>query len=122
MAAATSTESWLGVPILAGDRVLGVIGSSALPQNAFSESDERLLSTIASSMGVALENARLFDETKHLLAETNERAAELAIINSVQEGLAAKLDMQSMYELVGNKIQAIFDAQIVLISLFDHDD
>ena len=70
-------------------------------------------------MGVALENARLFDETKHLLAETNERAAELAIINSVQEGLAAKLDMQSMYELVGDKIQEIFDAQVVDIGLFD---
>ncbi len=29
-------------------------------------------------MGVALENARLFDETQRLLTETNERAAELA--------------------------------------------
>ena len=64
-------------------------------------------------MGVALENARLFDETKRLLTETNERAAELAIINSVQQGLAAKLDMQSMYELVGEKIVEIFDAQTV---------
>ncbi len=114
-----SHDSWLGVPILAGDRVLGTIGLERAPKNAFSESDERLLSTIASNLGVALENARLFDETKHLLAETNERAAELAIINSVQEGLAAKLDMESMYELVGDKIQEIFDAQIVDIALYD---
>ena len=56
-------------------------------------------------MGVALENARLFGETKRLLTETEERAAELAIINSVQQGLAAELDMQAMYELVGDKIQ-----------------
>ena len=41
----------------------------------------RLLDTLAASLSVALENARLFDETKRLLAETNERAAELAIIN-----------------------------------------
>ena len=57
------------------------------------------------SLSVALENARLFDETKRLLAETNERAAELAIINSVQQGLADELDMQAMYDLVGDKIQ-----------------
>ncbi len=120
-AGAEPFESWLGVPVLAGDRVLGVIGLEREPKNAFSESDERLLATIASNLGVALENARLFDETKRLLAETDERAAELAIINSVQEGLAAKLDMQSMYELVGDKIRAIFDAQVVLISLYDHD-
>ena len=68
---------------------------------------------------MALENARLFDETQRLLAETNERAAELAIINSVQQGLAAKLDMQSMYELVGDKIHEIFDAQVVDIGIYD---
>ena len=70
-------------------------------------------------MGVALENARLFDETKRLLTETDERAAELAIINSVQEGLAAELDMQAMYDLVGDKIQEIFDAQVVDIGILD---
>ena len=87
--------------------------------HAFSQADVRLLTTLASSLEVALENARLFDETQRLLTETNERAAELAIINSVQEGLAAKLDMLSMYELVGDKLQEIFDAQVVDIGLFD---
>ena len=48
-----------------------------------------------------------------LLAETDQRAAELAIITSVQEGLAAELDMQAMYDLVGDKIHEIFDAQVV---------
>src|SRR5262249_3081665 len=53
--------------------------------------------------------------------ETNERAAELAIINSVQQGLAAQLDMQAMYDLVGDKIQEIFDAQVVTIAIYDFD-
>jgi GAF domain-containing protein/CheY-like chemotaxis protein len=115
------TQSWLGVPILAGDRCIGVIGLESLEQDFFTEGDERLLGTLASSMGVALENARLFDETKRLLAETDERAAELAIINSVQQGLAANLDMQSMYELVGDKIREIFDAQVVDIGIVDRE-
>ncbi len=113
------TESYLGVPIVAGDRAIGTIALIAAEANAYSEDDERLLSTFASSMGVALENARLFDETKRLLTETDERAAELAIINSVQEGLAQNLDMQAMYELVGDKIQEIFDAQVVDIGILD---
>jgi GAF domain-containing protein len=87
-------------------------------EDAFSDADVRLLTTLAASLSVALENARLFDETQRLLKETNERAAELAIINSVQEGLAQKLDMQSMYDLVGDKIQEIFDAQEVDIGLY----
>ena len=97
-------QSWLGVPIIAGERVIGVVGLESILEHAFSEADERLLSTLASSMGVALENARLFEETKRLLTETDQRAAELAIINSVQDGLAAELDMQAMYDLVGDKI------------------
>ncbi|MFN2417961.1 MAG: GAF domain-containing protein, partial [Candidatus Limnocylindria bacterium] len=114
-----TTQSWLGVPILAGDRAIGIIGLESLLPDVYTESDERLLGTLASSMGVALENARLFGETKRLLTETDERAAELAIINSVQQGLAANLDMQAMYELVGDKIQEIFDAQVVDIGIYD---
>ena len=115
------TQSWLGVPILAGDRAIGVLGLESTQANLYTEADERLLSTLASSMGVALENARLFDETKRLLTEADERAAELAIINSVQQGLAQNLDMQSMYELVGDKIQEIFDAQVVDIGIVNRD-
>ena len=85
-------------------RSRGVISLQNLDrENAFTDSDVRLLTTLASSLSVALENARLFDETKRLLAETDERAAELAVINSVQQGLAASLDMQSMYDLVGEQ-------------------
>jgi GAF domain-containing protein/DNA-binding response OmpR family regulator len=115
------TQSWLGVPILAGDRVLGVIALESLQPHAFDEGDVRLLSTLAASMGVALENARLFGETKRLLTETDERAAELAIINEVQRGLAERLDMQAMYEVVGDKIQEIFDAQVVDIGIVDRE-
>ena len=114
--------SWLGVPIMSGDEAIGAVAISDPRENAYTEADERLVSTIVSSMGVALENARLFEQTNVLLSETKERAAELAIINSVQEGLAAKLDMGSMYELVGEKVREIFDAQTVDIAILDPSD
>ena len=59
-------------------------------------------------MSVALENARLFDETNRLFKETEQGKAELAVINSVQEGLAKEIEMQGIYELVGEKIRNIF--------------
>ncbi len=109
------TESYIGVPIIAGDKALGVLSVQSYKPYAFDENNVRLLSTLASNMGVALENARLFDETQRLLQETEQRNAELAIINSVQEGLATKLEMQAIYDLVGDKIRDIFDAQHVVI-------
>ena len=59
-------------------------------------------------MGVALENARLFDETQRLLKETEQRAAELAVINSIQQGMAAELDFQAIVDLVGDKLRELF--------------
>ncbi|HYI67398.1 MAG TPA: GAF domain-containing protein, partial [Candidatus Limnocylindrales bacterium] len=85
-------ESWLGVPILAGERVIGGISVERDEPYGFSESDEQLLVTLASSMGVALENARLFDETMRLLAETHQRNAELAVMNEIGSALARQLD------------------------------
>ena len=65
--------------MISGDKVRGLINLVNMEkENAFSESDVRLLETIANSMSVALENARLFDETQRLLKETEQRAAELA--------------------------------------------
>jgi len=114
----------LFVPLVSGGEARGVISLQNLDrEDAFSQSDINLLMTLASSLSVALENARLFDETKRLLSEADERAAELALINSVQEGLAQNLDMQAMYDLVGDKIQEIFNAQTVDIGMVDrHSD
>ncbi len=117
----TPTESWLGVPILAGEKVIGTINLESVNTNAFSESDVRLLSTIASSMGVALENARLFDETKRLLAETDQRAAELALVNEIGAALAKQLDFDAIIELVGERLRSLFTARSIFIALVDSD-
>ena len=89
-------KSWLGVPMIVGNRVTGVLSLQNISrENVFRKSDILLLQTIASSMSVALENARLFDQTQQLLVESNQRAAELEIINQVQSQLANKLDKHS---------------------------
>jgi serine phosphatase RsbU (regulator of sigma subunit) len=48
-----------------------------------------------------------------------QREEELALIHSVQEGLSSKLEMQGIYDLVGDKIRDTFDAQVVMISQYD---
>ena len=83
--------------------------------NAFTECDVRLLTTLAGSLSVALENARLVHETR-------QRNAELALINSVQAAIAGELDPQSIYDLVGDKLQEVFDAQVVDIAVYDEDE
>jgi len=113
-------ESYLGVPILTGGKPIGLIAIQSYKKNAYNQKDLQLLTTFASAMSVALENARLFDEIQHLLKETEVRNAELAVINSVQHALAEKLDLRGIYDAVGDKICEIFDPQVFVIASFDH--
>jgi PAS domain S-box-containing protein len=106
--------------MLVGDEVMGVITLQNVDrEHAFSESDKRLLETLANSMSVALESARLFDETQRLLKETEQRNTELSIINRVQEGLASKLDLQAICELIGEKVGEVFNVQVIDIVTYD---
>ncbi|MBA2760821.1 MAG: GAF domain-containing protein, partial [Segetibacter sp.] len=107
-------KSALYVPLIIDDSVTGYVSlQNADKENAFSDSDVRLLETLAHSMSTALQNA-------HLLKETEQRTAELAVINSVQDALAKEMDIQAIYDLVGNRIRELFDAQAVGIATFDH--
>ncbi len=108
------SRSMLAVPLLAGDRIFGqVLLENHERDHAFGPTDVRLVKTIASSMGVALLNAKSFEAER-------QRAAELAIINAVQQALAGKLEMQAIYDVVGDRIRDTFDAQAVLVASFDH--
>src|SRR5204863_4458213 len=114
------SHSSVFVPILASDRALGMIVMEDYErENTYGEAEVRLLSTVAASMGVALENARLFDETQRLFKESEQRAAELAIINSVQQALAAELNMQGIYDAVGDKIREIFHQADLDIRIYE---
>jgi GAF domain-containing protein len=113
-------RSMLFVPLTVGESVGGYVSLQNLDrEDVFTPSDVRLLGTLADSMSIALENARLFDEANRLLAETEQRNAELAVINSVQQGLVAEVDMEGIYDLVGDRIREIFDAQSVIIAGLD---
>jgi len=115
-------RSWVGVPMIVGDQVVGVMGMSDYErEHAYPESAVSLLTTLAASAGVALDNARLFAETKRLLAETDRRAAELAVITKVQQALAAQLDMQGVVDVVGDTIRDIFEAHSAFIALIDRE-
>ena len=54
-----------------------------------------------------------------LKQQLSQLQAELQIINSVQAGLATPLNVQQIYDLVGDRIRDIFHAQVVMISTYD---
>jgi len=67
----TPSESWLGVPLLIGERVLGVISVQSVQKpNLYNEHNRDIFTTIASQAAIAVENARLFQEAQRRAQET----------------------------------------------------
>ncbi|HEY72210.1 MAG TPA: GAF domain-containing protein [Thermoflexia bacterium] len=85
------TRSEICVPLKVGGKVVGVMDAESTRLNAFSEDDVRLFSTLASQLGVALDNARLFEET-------NRRLAEARLIQEVVLAAASTLDFDLVFE------------------------
>lgn len=114
------TKSALYVPMIVGKKVRGYVSlQNVESENAFSESDIRLLSTLANSMTVALENARLFNETTRLLEETKQRATELQTVNKISHALVSQLDFKSLIKLIGDQMLQTFNADIVYLAIHD---
>src|SRR4029078_11313455 len=86
---------------------------------AFDDGDLRLMSTLATSMGVALENARLFDETRRLLTETERGNAELAVSNDIGDALGQQLEFDAIIEAVGDRLSSSFPSRDMFIALYD---
>jgi signal transduction histidine kinase/CheY-like chemotaxis protein len=86
-------KSYLGVPIPAGGEIIGVVSvQSTEVEGRFTESDQRLLTTIAANVGVALQNARLFEETRKARAAAEEAdAAKSAFLSTVSHELRTPL-------------------------------
>ena len=63
----------------------------------------------------------LLAENRRLSAAIEQRTGELAVVNAVQQALAAELDMQHIYEAVGDKIREIFHDADLDIRILDPD-
>jgi GAF domain-containing protein len=115
-------KSMIFVPLIVGDVVQGCVSLQNLDrENAFTDSDIRLINTLTNSMSFALENARLFNETARLLKTTESRAAELETVNQISKALVSQLKFDSLVQLVGEKMRETFNADIVFLALHDRE-
>jgi C4-dicarboxylate-specific signal transduction histidine kinase len=65
------------VPIRARDRILGTLTLGRRTDDPFTEREVTLLEAAADTIGVALDNARLYSETRHQLEELQRTQAKL---------------------------------------------
>jgi GAF domain-containing protein len=65
-----NTRSEMAIPLRVAGEVIGSLDVQSTETNAFSEEDLGVLITLADQIAIAIENARLFEETKKALNES----------------------------------------------------
>ena len=83
-------------------------------ERSFSTDEQLLIRQVTDQLSLALENARLFQETQR-------RAQELEIVNKVVAAAAGSLDLQSTLQRVADSLVSLLDAQNVGIALINSD-
>ena len=63
------THSEMALPLKAEKRIMGALDVQSTERAAFTDEDIQMLSLLADQVSLAIENARLFDETRNALAE-----------------------------------------------------
>jgi len=104
-------QSFLAVPIIVGDNVIGLISVQSVDESGrFSEADVRLLSTIAFSVGVGIQNARLFEQTQ-------QRVRREAQINAITSKLRSSLSIEGILDTAAQELGRALGLPKVTIEL-----
>jgi GAF domain-containing protein len=122
-----SRNSWLGVPIQVGEQVIGMVCVMNLErENAFTESDVRLLTTIAANVGIAIQNAQLFTTVQQELAERKraeekirQSADQLMMLAEIGRAVSEVTDLKSVLELIRQQLAKLLEFDSYSVRMFN---
>ncbi len=77
-------RSWMGAPLLAGQEVVGILTLSDTEPSAYTQDAIELVSAVAAQVAIAIQNARLFQQSQDTLAETETLYLASAELNTAQ--------------------------------------
>ncbi len=107
--------AWLGVPLLAGGRLLGAMAvMSDEPQHRLKNADLRLLTTVAATASIAIDNAQLY-------ATQTRRAERLHTLNRVMSLLTVTLSWDEVLDAVVSSVSLVSHATGIALFLTEQE-
>jgi diguanylate cyclase (GGDEF)-like protein len=102
------------IPLRFQDRKLGVFTVLGQPGQQFSREDAGLLASIGRQVSIALENSRLYTETRR-------KAQEFEALYQVSRTMASTLDLQNILTRISETVSSLLQAQAMSLMLLGPD-
>ena len=101
------------VPLIRYDRTVGVIGVHSTKEHVFDAGHVEFLRVLASEAGIAMENARLFEEEQ-------KKSRQLTLINSVSSHAITTLDPDEMLAKIAAEMEKQLPYDHIGIAILDY--
>ena len=113
--AVDSVRSELAVPLVARGRIVGALDIESTHLDYFTPDQQNILTLVASRIGTAVENARLFENTRR-------QAETLLLLNEVAREASSTLQVEEVLRRAAALTKQLIDYQIFSILLYDPVD
>ena len=106
--------SYLGLPLIAKNEILGVISFYTKQEHSFGDQEVEFLSTLADQAAVAIQNAALHQETER-------RRREAEVQARVAQSLTETLDVAAVGGRIVASLRELLDVRVVMLRLLEPD-
>jgi GAF domain-containing protein len=107
------TAAELAVPLLAGDKLIGVLDVQADRVNAFSEEDASIQSILASQIAIAIQNVRIYQEIR-------QKAEREALVGSINQKIQSAVTVEDAMQIAIRELGHALSTQ-TQIKLYGHN-
>jgi GAF domain-containing protein/nitrogen-specific signal transduction histidine kinase len=114
--------SWLGLPLISKNQVIGVLALEKWQSHFYNREHMQVGTTFASQAAVALENARLFEDSIGRATELDQRSQRLGLLNRFSSALSGLLDEGKILQLTAQELIDALNAPNASVVMLERGD
>ena len=112
-------RSFLSVPLISGDEVIGVISIRSHQPNAYTQRDVKLAERIGNQIAGAIANSLLYSELKQTEEANDNLAQENAVLAEIGRVISSSLDIDEVYPRFAEEVGKLLPFDRIVINLVD---
>jgi len=108
-------RSWLGVPLLVGNRIVGGLVVQSYDSDAYTRDHQRLLQLMGNQFAIALENSRLFDNAQR-------RLSRLSSLREIDQAISGSVDITMTMHVLVEQLISTLEVDAACVLLYNNDN